>query len=140
MEFEIIDHPADIGFRVVAPRLEESFEKAGRALYSLLLSSFDEEDAVEVKFNIRSEDLESLLYDFLEHLLIMFEVDDIIATGISVSLDESEGHYDLEGHVKGCMARPLSFKRNYDVKAITYHMMEIRETSEGWMIQVIVDI
>jgi SHS2 domain-containing protein len=140
MEYEIVDHPADIGFRVHADGLEPCFEKAGMALFSLMLSSYDEGEPLVVPLEIRSEDLESLLYDYLEHLLVMFEVDDIIATSISLSIEKEDEYYLLMGDVSGFKAFPLCFKRRYDIKAITYHMMVIKETEGGWVIQVIVDI
>ncbi|HOP09593.1 MAG TPA: archease, partial [Candidatus Methanofastidiosa archaeon] len=123
-----------------ADNIENAFEKAGMALFSLMLSSYEEGDITKVPMEIRSEDIESLLYDYLEHLLVMFEVDDIIATAIHLTLDRDGERFILKGDVSGFKAVPLAFKRRYDVKAITYHMMEIRDTGDGWMIQVIVDI
>jgi len=140
MDYEIVDHPADIGFRVVARDLDTSFEKAGMALFSLMLSSFEEGEPVEVPLEVFSEDLESLLYDYLEKLLILFEVEGIVAMKIDVSLLEHDDSYILKGTLSGCVLEPQCFTIKHEIKAITYHMMEVSDTKDGWLIQVIVDI
>ena len=72
MKYEFIDHTADIMFKAYGKDLEGSFSNAAIAM----TKSFCEE---KVKGNLKKEisvegnDLENLLYNFLEELLVLFD-------------------------------------------------------------------
>jgi len=140
MEFEIIDHPADIGFRVYGESLEKALENASEALYSLLMMEKGHVCKEEIELEVHSEDLESMLYDFLENILISYEVDNFVACKYNIGVKRNKEKYILSAALSGYHEDPRCENRKYDVKAITYHMMAIENTEDGWLIQVIVDI
>src|SRR5271170_105570 len=71
--FEILDHPADMGFRACAPNLADLFAQCGKALTSVLvdLESVDGTEMTAVE--ILGDDLESLLYNWLAEILYLFD-------------------------------------------------------------------
>ncbi|MBN1786556.1 MAG: archease [Candidatus Methanofastidiosa archaeon] len=140
MEYEIIDHPADIGFKVTAPTLKKAFEKAGKALCSLLLTDFVVAEEEERTFYICSDDLHSLLYDYLERLLVHFEIDDFIPNDIDLEISKEEDRYGMSGKIAGFRIDPSRCTRKYEIKAITYHMMKVEHVDGVWIVQAIVDI
>lgn len=137
---EIIDHPADIGFKVVGSSLKEAYMNAGKALYSLLLTSPKRDSDTELNIEIRSEDLLSLTYDYLEQLLILFETDGFVPNKIHICLkDEEEGHL-MHVRLEGFTVNLTEAELNYKIKAVTYHLMEVEPYDKGWYIKVILDI
>ncbi|MHC1605698.1 MAG: archease [Candidatus Methanofastidiosia archaeon] len=140
MQFEIIDHPADIGFRAKGKTLEETFENAGIAMYFLLVYDKTFGKDVKIDFEIEAEDLPALNYDYLEHLLILFDTESFVAEEIDVSVQKKKNSYLLRARLGGNRIDGLLVERQYDVKAVTYHMMEVKKVGMHWIIQVIVDI
>jgi SHS2 domain-containing protein len=140
MKIEFVDHPADIGFRVWGHDIEEAYCNAGRALCMLLATPRTRKTSIEKTIEVRSEDLHALTYDFLEQLLVLYEVERFMTNDIHASIQECEEGYVLEATLLGAPVDECGAEPNYDVKAITYHMMEVAHTDEGWRIQVIVDI
>lgn len=140
MKIEFVDHPADIGFRVWGSDLGEAYCNAGRALCMLLATPRHKGRTSSCSLDVYAEDLLALAYDFLEQLLILYEVDDFLASDIHVTIARRDEGYDLHARLEGATLDECQAEPNYDVKAITYHMMEVTKTNGEWRIQVIVDI
>jgi len=135
--FEILEHPADIGFRAFGRTLPELFENAAYAL--LAIRADPEEVAPREEFPILADgpDHESLLVNFLSEVLYLVDgrqiafrrvrVDALSETEIAAS-GIGEPHEPGRHHVK------------LIVKAVTYHQLRIERTDSGWSAQVYVDI
>lgn len=140
-KFEWIDHPADAGFKAYGKNLEEAFENAALALTELMVDSDKVELKEEEKIEIQSEDLESLLFDWLDHFLYLQGAKGYIASKFEVEdiIEENDG-YSLRGKAWG---EKYSLKKHgpgSEVKAITYHMMEINQEPARTSVQVVVDV
>lgn len=140
MGYEIIEHPADIGFRVCGPTLEDAFAEAGLALFSIMASGGDGTCSESRQVDVSAEDLDALLYEFLEELLILFETEDFFGFAASVRIRRDDAAATLSATISGTTMKGPSWHTSYDVKAITYHQMNIAETADGCTIAVIVDI
>ena len=70
-KYDYFDVTADIGFYAYGNSLEEAYENAGLAMFNVItdISKVKKEESRE--FEIVSEDLVSLLYDYLEELLFL---------------------------------------------------------------------
>jgi SHS2 domain-containing protein len=139
MGYEIIEHPADIGFRVSGTSLEGAFGEAALALFSLMATGQGGETA-EHTIRVTAEDLDALLYDFLEELLILFETEAFFGTSASVAIRRGGRDCTLDASIRGFTMSGTGWKPAYDVKAITYHQMLIEERPDGCTIRVFVDI
>ena len=73
--FEYFEVTADIGFKAYGKTLNEAFENAGLAIFNIISDTDDIEPKIEKSFEITSEDEVSLLYDYLEELLFLHEVE-----------------------------------------------------------------
>ena len=140
MGYEIIEHPADIGFRVRGASLEEAFEEAALALFSLMASGQCTEYAEARSIEVVAEDHNALLYEFLEELLILFETENFFGVEASVRITHGTEGASLSAAVIGTKINPKTWHALYDVKAVTYHQMRIEEEERGWVIEVILDI
>lgn len=140
MGYDIIEHPADIGFRVRGKTLEGAFSEAALALFSIMAEGQCTEYGEARTISVRAEDLDALLYEFLEELLILFETEDFFGVEASVSISSGEGEVALTAAVAGITMAGPGWHMLHDVKAITYHQMSIVEDSDGCTISVIVDI
>src|SRR5438270_13609910 len=72
--YEPFEHTADLGLRVRAADLDSLFADAGRGLFSLMVANLDAVGLVEeVSLGVVGDELDYLLFDWLNELLFIFE-------------------------------------------------------------------
>ncbi len=138
--YEHIDHPSDVGFEAYGDTLEELFENAAIATYSFMTNiedMMDEEATERREFDIRSEDLKSLMFDWLDEILFFFESDMLIFIRFNIKIDEKE--FSLKGFCDGIIFDPSDHEAYIIVKAVTYHMMDLKK-NDRWTGRVVLDV
>ena len=135
--YETFPHTADLGLRIQAGDFQALLSEAGRALFATLVANLDEVQLVEEReVRIEGDDQEYLLFDWLNELLYTYQKDRIV-------LAEFHTHAVPEGLQATCRGELLDLSRHqpdHDIKAITYHGLEVVETNGRWLAEVIVDI
>ena len=126
-KFEFFDVTADIGFYAYGNNLNEAFENAGLALFNIISKTDNIEPIATKSFEITSEDKISLLYDFLEELLFLHEIDFMLFSQFSISINKIDDEYHLNAIIKGDEINWDKYYRGDEVKAITFHKMNIIE-------------
>lgn len=135
--FEFIDHTADLGFVVYGEDLKRLFENAGEAFFSVITDLEKVKRIIERKIEIKGESLERLMVDWLNELLYLHEVENLLFSQFEV---ESVGQEGLKARVKG---EPLEEERHpikTGVKAVTYHQIHVAQEEGVWRAQVILDL
>jgi SHS2 domain-containing protein len=122
--FRQLPHMSDIYLEAWGPSLEKAFEQAGLALYRTLVLNAEDGDVVRTVV-AEGDDLQSLLYDWLEKLLLIFELDGIVGTGIEVKSLERDGTYRITARVTGVKYDRTVHITGTAVKSPTYALMEI---------------
>lgn len=130
---------ADIGIIAEENSLERVFEESARALSNLMVDIHSIDKKIKRKIIVCSEDLYGLLYDFLTNLLIICDSEGIIFSDYDVKI-YNNGEYVLECMAYGEELNKEKHSPKMDVKAITYHKMEIKEENGKNIIKYIVDI
>ena len=139
-KFEWIDHPADTGFRAYGRDIIEAFENAALALTNIIGDTDSIEEKEEVSVEIEAEDLEALLYDWLDNLLYLQGARGLVGGRFEVEkLSKINDGYELRAKLYGEKYDPSKHGPGTEVKAMTYHMMEIDQQPEQCSIQVVVD-
>lgn len=139
--FEWVDHPSDTGFRAYGESLEEAYENAAFALTNIMSDTEKIKPKGEISIDLRAEDLKALLYDWLEFFLYLHDAEDMIASEFDVrKISEEDGGYKLEAVVRGEKYDSEHHVTGTEVKAMTYHMMEIDCGPDRCSVQAIVDI
>ncbi len=136
--FEIFDHTADAGIRIVAPTLPELLKPAGDGLYAVIGKVVPAGDPPQlVPFDLTGSEPSLLLRDYLHELLILFERDGRIVTAVEQATFDPDR---LTVRVYATLADRSRSAYHREVKAITYHELEIRSVPGGYEATVIVDI
>lgn len=154
MRFEFLDHTADISVRLEAESFEALIEAAARALREILVedrgAGVESAPAahppsvagrIEVPLAIEAEDRESLLVDCLNEILYLFDARELVPAGIrSVRVAGGRGALRLEAVLEAERFEPARHARKSEVKAATFHGLEVRETTEGVLAEVVFDV
>lgn len=140
--YEFFEHTADVGIRIQAETLEGALADAGRAFSALVVENPEdvrplEEVQIDVPQSAPAPDsLDYLLFDWLSALLHEFESTGKVSSEFDVRVTP-------ERIVALCRGEKLDTDRHrlgHEVKAITYHQLEFRQTDRGYSGQVIVDL
>ena len=135
--FEILDHTADIGLIVHGEDLKTLFENAGEAFFHLMTDLRKVKRRVERRINITGESLDRLMVDWLSELLYLHEVESLLFRGFKV---ESVGEDGLKAIAKGEPFQEGVHVIKTEVKAVTYHQIEVRPENGRWRARVIFDL
>jgi SHS2 domain-containing protein len=135
--YEVFEHTADLGIRVRAHDLNTLFAEAGRALFSVIVENLEDvrpTDTVHVE--LKGQETDFLLLDWLCELLFTFESRRLLLTRFSVTV----GDRGLTGTATGERLDHSRHRLEHEVKAVTYHGLRVERSEEGWLAEVILDI
>jgi SHS2 domain-containing protein len=135
--FEIIEHPADVGFIAYGATPEELFANAALALLWMGCELPTIEEKLAVDINVTATKLDVLLYTWLAEVLAVADANRLVFRRATVR-EISDGR--VRGTVYGeSMDRARHQTKTY-LKAVTMHQLKVEETSEGWRAQVFLDV
>ena len=135
--FEIIDHTADVGIVAYGADVEELFSNAALALFSLITEPESIEGKLHFDLKVNSEDRDSLLVEWLNELIYLFDVEHILFNRFDI---ESLTRNQLKATCYGETFDPMKHKLKVGVKAATYHMLKLDKNGVGYKAQIIFDI
>lgn len=135
--FEVVEHTADVGIRASGATLKDAFENAALGMFALMadLSTAGETNRWAVSASAR--DRAGLLVDLLNELLVIFEVEHAVLARLEIT--DWDEKTRATGYVYGETIDPEKHKLLHQIKAPTYHMLEVSHDG-GWSAQVIFDV
>ncbi len=162
-KYEFLEHTADIKFQAFGKSVEEVFKNSASAMFNAMCNGKIKEKK-SFKINVKGKDFESLLYNFLEELLFLFDSENFFMGKIKkmeISKDISDkgnlvnkkqkgwakkselasdkgGHLKLKAEILGDDAK--NYEIYLDVKAVIYNEMFVREQGGKWIAQVVLDV
>jgi SHS2 domain-containing protein len=138
VSFELLDHPADVGFRAHAATLPQLFAECASALVSIILDPANVEPAQRFRLTAEGSEYESLLVNWLNEVLYYTDARRLALGRFDISL-LSDTAVECVAH--GEPRDPLTHPARLIVKAVTYHQLRVtQETSGAWSADVYVDV
>jgi SHS2 domain-containing protein len=135
--FEILEHTADVGFAAEAPGPERLFEAAAQAFIEIAIEreAIAQSDALQIE--VAGDDLPSLLVNFLEEMLYLFDTARFAPAAARV---ETVSPTRLRANLLGEARDPARHRWKLIVKAVTYHGLEVQERDGRWSARVFLDV
>ncbi len=135
-DFEIIDHTADVGIIAYGADISQAFANAARALFSLITELDNVAEALHRDIEVTAPDQESLLVEWLNELIYLFDVEHILFKRFDIT---QLNNTKLKARNYGEKVDRSKHKLKTGVKATTYHMLKV-DRGDGCRIQVLFDI
>ncbi|MCQ4349816.1 MAG: archease [Sulfolobales archaeon] len=137
-DYEFFEHTADVGIIARGNTLEEAFSNAARAVFEVVTdtSKVGAKECREV--TIFGYDLENLLYKWIEELLYYYDSELMLFSSFDIKIDRDS--LTLTGKACGERFNPNKHEKRTVVKAMTYHMMEIKQIEGKYEVTFVVDI
>ena len=136
-DYTFLDHTADMGIKVHGHDLKNLFENAGYALMHLMLRGDISIKRDSREITVLGTDTADLLVRWLGELLYLFEGENLIATNLKVNSIASSR---LAANVETVPLDPERHEIIHEIKAVTYHQIEVVESNDRWEARVIFDL
>jgi len=135
--YEILEHSADEKFRAEGSTREEAFSEVVRAFAEIV--GGDTEGMYKHSVRVESENLEALLYDFLDELIFLQDSEGVVVSHAEkVGFEELEDGFRVEADL--LVDNITSDMSLLDIKAPTYNEMKV-DYSEGlWSLEAVLDV
>ena len=135
-KFEILDHTADTGIIAYGDDMQQAFENAALGMFNLITDLKSIENNQTRKIDVDSPDRDSLLVNWLNELIYLFDVENLIFSKFEIiHLDDST----LSAFAYGEKVDFSKHEIKTGIKAATYHMLRIDE-NDLCRVQVLFDI
>lgn len=137
MSFELLDHPADIGFRARAATLRELYAESARALMFIILDPSNIDENQQIQLSAEGEDRESLLVNWLNEVLYYTDSKRLALGRFEIAACEATA---MRCVAYGEPRDPVKHPARLIVKAVTYHQLHITQSEGNWSADVYVDV
>jgi len=139
--FEFLEHTADAYIAAYGKDLAEAFENAALAMFDVMTEVEKVSPKAEDRVEVTGEDEFALLYNWLEALLVKFDVSGMLYSKFEVwHLGQIHDRLVLNARIWGEEFDPSKHLQKVGVKAVTYHRMEIIKHPREVTLRFILDI
>jgi SHS2 domain-containing protein len=120
--FQLIEHTADVGLIAYGQSLSEAFANAAYGLFSIIAELKTVKEIESRQLELSEEDSEALLFEWLNRLIYLFDVEMLILKRFDIR--DFDGH-GLKAICYGEKYDPSHHQLKTGVKSATYHMLKV---------------
>lgn len=138
MAYETFEHTADVGIRGIGRTLEQAYEEAAKAMFSVMVDIKAVKPVKGIKLIIQVGGLDNtgLFIEWLNRLLAEKDMTGMMFSKFKVKITDDK----LVGTVWGESFDPKKHKAEVEVKAATYSQLKVEKKKNKWIAQCIVDV
>jgi protein archease len=128
---------ADLLVSATGETLGEAFAQLALGMFNMMtpISGLVEKEGFSLE--AQGTDLESLLFNLMDEFLFITDVEFLVPKSIQVAVDLES--ISATAVCKGERFSAATHEVGIQIKAVTYHMMEIKETPDGWYVRMVFD-
>ncbi|NNL42803.1 MAG: archease [Desulfobacterales bacterium] len=136
MKYRLIDHTADFRIHVFGIDLKDLFSNAAFAMFDLITDIKSLQSADESSLNVKGNDRQDLMVNWLRELLYIWNGKEKLVESVDIfSISENE----LTAKIRLDSFDPARHRIKNDIKAVTYHQIQVNLIASGWESKIIFD-
>jgi SHS2 domain-containing protein len=135
--FTLLDHTADLGIKVFANDLETLFEEAARSMIHVMMEAPAAERTSAMKLQVTGQDLADLMVRWLGEILYLVQAENTVVAEPKVV---SVSPVRLDAIINTVSFDPNIHEMIYEIKAVTYHQIEVAQRRGRWEARIIFDV
>ncbi len=139
-KYKFLDYMSDAFIEAWGDNLEEAFINAARAFYDTMINEEKIESKETKDVEISGHDLEELLYNWIEELIYLFEVEGWLTSEYNIKIERKNGSWYLRGKLHGEKYDKSKHGSKTHIKAVTYHEMKIHISNDGVKLRYLLDL
>ena len=133
---------ADSAFEACGTTPSELFAASAQAVIETMVDPATVAPTVSKTIVRHDRSLSELLFDWLADIVFLKDAEGLVFRNApcTVTEDRMEREWRLTGTLHGEPIDPSRHDLRADIKAITKHRYDVRQSGEGWMATVVMDI
>ncbi|MBW2063638.1 MAG: archease [Deltaproteobacteria bacterium] len=136
-KYTVLDHTADLGIEVYGSDLQDLFRNAALALMDLMIKGESKDRAMSKDISVPAQDLSDLMVRWLGEILYLFEGDGLVVKDITITGMDS---FTIDALVYVTPFDPKSHEILCEIKAVTYHQIQVGNLGDRWEARIIFDL
>ena len=136
-KYKLIDHTADFGIQVFGADSQELFTNAALALFDVITETDMLKSLDSCNITASGEDWSDLMVNWLREILYLWNGKEMLVKAVQI-LSLSEKKISAKIYFDAYM--PDRHIINTEIKAVTYHQIQVKSSPSGWEARVIFDI
>ena len=124
-KYEYLDHTADVQLHAWGDTLEEAFEQCAMAMFGYMTDTGTVEPLQTIEVETQGDDLQSLLFHFLDEWLYKFSADEFFIPQEVKVLNIDQRNFKIRSIGWGEEFSLSKHPQGTEVKAITYSAMQV---------------
>ena len=137
MDYEILDHTADVCVRVYGKSLDEILRNAAYAMMELITERERVKPSEEIEIEAEGETDEDILVHWLQEILFVHQVKKMVFHDFEI---EAVSKAKVKGKAFGEKINLKKHELTSDIKAVTYHNLRIESLENGLKVDIVFDI
>lgn len=130
---------ADAAFEASGKTLEELFADSAAATFEVMVDTKTVKPLWSRKIVLENGSVDGLLIDWLSELVFLKDSENLLFCEFKVDITKNDV-YELKAQALGEKINREKHSLRSDVKAVTYHMLEVKRTGDIWTARVVLDI
>ena len=140
-KYNYLDHTADIAVDIEASTVEELFIGAAFALQETICENNANNSTVEKEIKLSDALMEILLVSFLSELNYLFQSENWMFSSIhTIKIQNVDQAWNLNAKIGGYKFDRTMMKLKSEIKAVTYHQMEVKQVNGLFFTRIVFDI
>lgn len=140
LDYIFLEHTTDALIEAYGRTFEEAFNNAARGLVDTMVDIKTIEQKIEENIEVKGKDMENLLYNWLESVLIKVTLNNIVFFSFIVKIYQENEGLRLLGKGIGEKLNLKKHKPKTEAKAVTYHLMQIKEEKNKISLRFLIDL
>ena len=137
----LLEHTTDAYIEAWGPTLERAFAQAAKSFYETMLNLEMIDPIIEDDFEVYGHDKKELLYNWLEQLLLEFDINQMVYASYDTSIvSDDSTQFKLRARIRGEKYDRTKHGTKTEVKGVTYHLMTINESEKEARVRFILDL
>jgi SHS2 domain-containing protein len=138
--YRFLPHTTDAYIESVGPTFEKALENAALALFDTMCDITTISATLDEALTVEGADNLELVYNWLESLLLKFELERKVYNGFDVSLTTIPQGLGITAKIRGEPFVRAKHGAKVEVKAVTYHKMEVHQEEGKTILRFILDL
>ena len=134
--YELIDHTADFGIRVFGADAADLFRNGALALTDLMTDVRLVKSTHACHVTVSGDDWQDLMVNWLRELLYLWAGEQKLIRDVDI---ESIREGEIRAIVRFEAYSPKRHVLKNEIKAVTYHQIQVFDSGKGWQAQIIFD-
>jgi SHS2 domain-containing protein len=137
-DFELIEYTADVGIKADGKDLAQAFSNVAAGMFSLIVDPESIEEAGGAEVEVAAPDRETLLVDWLNELIFLFETERWLFKRFNI---DTLNEHSLKATCYGEKIDKTRHELKREIKSATYHRLKIeRLPGDEYQVQVLLDL